>query len=124
MDLRATSRKPRRNKVDATLVKYKDEQLHSRTYYVPNASKLEGKADFFVLLSRGSSDTPSVEGVTYVSGEAKLKPMTDALKAAKFNQPFPDDAPAKILRRGTLTCRPSEDCSFVLLLPSEVRSIE
>lgn len=113
-----------RDKVDATVEKYKDEQLHSRTYQVPNASKLEGKADFFVLLSRASSDTPSVEGVTYVSGEARLKPMTDALKAAKFNQPFPDDAPAKILRRGTLTCRPSEDCRFVLLLPSEVRSIE
>jgi tetratricopeptide (TPR) repeat protein len=112
------------DKVDATIEKYKNERLQSRTYRVPNTSKLEGKADFFVLLAHGSSDTPNVEGVSYVTGEAKLRPMSEALKMAKFNQPFPDDAPAKILRRGTLTCRPSEDCSFVLSLPSEVRSIE
>jgi hypothetical protein len=112
------------DKADAIVEKYKSEQQQSRTYHVANPGKLEGKADFFVLLSRESSDTPKVEGVSQVSGEVKLKPMSEALRSVKFNQPFPDDSRAKILRRGSLTCRPSDDCSFVLTLPSQVRSLD
>jgi hypothetical protein len=110
--------------VDAAVEKYKPELLQARTYQVPNSGKVEGKADFFILLNHGSEAATSVEGVSYVSGEEKLKAMIDLLKATKFNQPFPDDTQLKILRRGTLTCKAGTDCSFVLSLPSEVRTID
>jgi len=112
------------DKVDTEIEKYRSEQLQSRTYHVANAAKVEGKADFFILLDRGSATGATVAAVTYVSGEDKLKSMADPLKAVKFMQPFPDDSEIKILRRGTLTCKPESDCSFVLALPNDVRSID
>jgi len=111
-------------KVDAEVEKYKNEQLQSRTYHVPNASKLEGKADLFVLLNRGSDKTPIVDGVSFVSGEEKLKAMVDPLKSMKFKQAFPDETQVKILRRGTLVCKANSECSFVLVSPSDAHSID
>lgn len=112
------------DKVDAAVEKCKAELLQSRTYHLPNSGKVEGKADFFILLNHGSEATATVEGVSYVSGEEKLKAMIEPLKATKFKQTFPDDTQLKILRRGTLTCKPDSECSFLLTLPTEVKAID
>lgn len=112
------------NKTADAIEKYRNEQQRSRTLRLSNTAKDEGRADFFVLLSPGRGPDASVEGVSFVNGDEKLKAMADALRNAKFSQAFPDDSPVKLLRRGTLSCKPDSDCEFLLAIPSEVKSID
>jgi tetratricopeptide (TPR) repeat protein len=112
------------DKADATVEKYRDESQHDRTIKFANPAKLDGKADFFVLLSTGSGAVARVEGVAFVDGDEKLKPASDALRAAHYDQKFPDDSAVKVLRRGTLSCKTNDDCSFQLMLPSDVRTLD
>lgn len=112
------------DKVDATVEKYRDQSQHDRTIKLANPAKLDGRAEFFVLLSTGSGGAAKVEGVAFVDGDEKLKPASDVLRATHYDQKFPDDAPVKILRRGTLSCKTNDDCSFQLILPSDVRTVD
>lgn len=111
-------------KVDALVEKYRDDLQRYRIITVHNPSKLDGKADFFILLSPGKGSETSVENVLFVGGSDKLKPLADALHAAKFSQRFPDDTPVEIVRRGKLSCQPESDCTLMLALPGEVRSVD
>jgi predicted negative regulator of RcsB-dependent stress response len=95
-----------------------------RTIHLGKA-KETGNADFFVLLSSGSGAKASVEGVKFISGDEKLKSFTDALRSADYHVTFPDDTPVKILRRGILSCSTTTgDCTFVLMLPDDVRTVD
>jgi tetratricopeptide (TPR) repeat protein len=66
------------------------------------------QADFYVVIGPGAK----VEDVRFISGSDKLKAMSDALRAASFNIIFPEGAPTRLLRRGTLSC--SAECVFAL----------
>ncbi|HKN61662.1 MAG TPA: tetratricopeptide repeat protein, partial [Candidatus Acidoferrales bacterium] len=88
-------------------------------------SKETGTADFFVLLSGVAGSPAKAEAVKFVSGDEKLKIFTEALRTAEYRLTFPDDTPLKILRRGTLTCSPTTStCTFVLMLPDDVRTVD
>jgi tetratricopeptide (TPR) repeat protein len=111
-------------KAEAAIAKYRDEFTALNTIKIPNAAKVEGKADFFVLLKTGSGSEAAVESVKFVSGEEKLKPLADALRSAHFDQFLPDTTPVKILRRGTSSCAASDPyCAFQMAQPDEVRSV-
>jgi tetratricopeptide (TPR) repeat protein len=112
------------DKVDAVVEKYRNELRQERSIRVPNTGGLAGKADFFILLSPGKGSENTVEGVAFVDGDGKLKPLTAAIQNAKFNQNFPDETPVKVLRRGTLSCKADSDCGLELALPDDVRSVE
>jgi hypothetical protein len=103
--------------------KYRDQAQRDRTIKFANPAKLDGEADFFVLLSTSQNDAAKVEGVTFISGDEKLKEATGALRTTRYTQRFPDETPAKILRRGKLSCR-NLDCTFLLMLPDDVRSVD
>src|SRR4029453_14593493 len=81
-------------------------------------------ADFYVLLAN-QSGAVVVESVPFISGDESFRRYGDALTRAKFGAVFPDSAPAKILRRGTVSCgtpdRPGP-CRFVMMLPSEAQA--
>jgi tetratricopeptide (TPR) repeat protein len=111
------------DKVDAVVGKYRDQLPQERTIKLSNPAKIDGKADFFVLLSQGRDAAAKVEGVAFMSGDEKLKGYTDALRTARYGQNFPDETPLKILRRGTLSCK-ADDCTFLLALPDDVRSVD
>ncbi|HEX3738461.1 MAG TPA: DUF3857 domain-containing protein [Terriglobales bacterium] len=95
-----------------------------RTIHLGKVASVSGTADFFVIVTSSSGDT-KVQAVKFVSGDEKLKPLTESLRSAKIDFAFPDDAPTKILRRGTLTCsQDSHDCNFVMMLPEDVHSVD
>jgi tetratricopeptide (TPR) repeat protein len=75
-------------------------------------------ADFFLLFT-----APSViQAVKFEEGDEWLSGAADALRAAKFAAMFPDDAPAKILRRAMVVCPKSGGpCGVTLLLPQDAR---
>jgi hypothetical protein len=112
------------DKVDAVVEKYRNDLQQERTIRVSNTVSLAGNADFFVLLSSGQGSQPTVEGVAFVDGDAKLKALTSEIQSARYNQKFPDEIPVKVPRRGTLTCKADADCVFELALPDDVRSVD
>jgi tetratricopeptide (TPR) repeat protein len=110
-------------KVDAVVQKHRDELQQMRTTQLKDPPPLTGNADFWVLLGTNKNGA-TVESVKFVSGEEKLRSLEAALQHLQFNVNFPDDTPAKILRRGNLSCsQAAGNCSFVLMLPDDVRSI-
>jgi tetratricopeptide (TPR) repeat protein len=112
-------------KADAAVAKYKEDLERARTIDLGKVAKETASADFFVLLSRGSSSTATVEGVKFAGGDEKFKRFTDALRTADYHVSFPDDAPVKILRRGILSCTTTTgNCTFVLMLPDDVRTLD
>jgi tetratricopeptide (TPR) repeat protein len=112
-------------KVDAAVAKHKDELQQLRTVDLGKVAKETGSAEFFVLLSRGKGSDATVEAVKFTSGNEKLKGFTDALRTAEYRLTFPDDTPVKILRRGILSCSTATgNCSFVLMLPDDVRTVD
>jgi hypothetical protein len=81
-------------------------------------------ADFFIVLERDpESSTVKVNEVKYISGSKELISADKALMSAQFKFKFPDDSQARILRRGTLGCYAYAGCSFTLLLPEDVHSV-
>jgi tetratricopeptide (TPR) repeat protein len=110
-------------KLDGLVAKYKEELQQARTIRLGKANQT-ASADFFVLL--GPSETGAkVEGSKFISGDEKLRNLTEELRSAKYHFTFPDDVAVKILRRGVVSCSSvAGDCLFVLMLPDDVRSVE
>jgi tetratricopeptide (TPR) repeat protein len=95
-----------------------------RTIHLGKIAPAGGTADFFVIVT-SSSGAAKVEAVKFISGEEKLKPLTENLRNAKIDFAFPDDVPTKILRRGTLSCsQTSHECEFVMTIPEDVHSVD
>jgi tetratricopeptide (TPR) repeat protein len=115
------------DKVDALVGKYREEAAGARTVKVKNSSKQDGHADFFLLLGGGtaSAATATVEDAKFVSGSEELKALADALRSVKYSEKVPDGTPVKILRRGRLSCSAGDaECTLVLELPEDVRSVD
>ena len=110
-------------KVDSTVNQHRDELQQMRTTTLKERPPLTGSAEFWVLLGAANHGV-AVENVKYVSGEEKLRSLEEALRHLKFDVNFPDETPTKILRRGVLSCsQASGSCTFVLVLPDDVRSV-
>ncbi|HEY4902604.1 MAG TPA: DUF3857 domain-containing protein [Candidatus Sulfotelmatobacter sp.] len=113
------------DKVDVMVAKYRDELQRWRTVQVTSAVKQDGSADFFVLLNGGQAAGAVVEDAKFIKGNDGLKGIADALRASKYKQRVPDEAPVKLLRRGTISCRSmSGACSLDLDLPADVKSVD
>jgi hypothetical protein len=81
-------------------------------------------ADFLVSLENAQGKALVTE-VVFVGGDESLKSMADTLRRANFGVVFPDSAPARILRRGTVSCGPpAASCRFVMMLPERAQATE
>ena len=111
-------------KVQPVVDQHRVELQQSRTLKLGKIAPVTGTADFFVLIASAPGGA-KIEAAKFISGEEKLKPLTDNLRSAKVDFAFPDDVPAKILRRGTLTCSKDDgQCQFVMMLPEDVHSVD
>ncbi len=98
--------------------------IKEREFKLPRFLIGTESAEFFVLLtSDGKSKKFKVEEVKFISGSDKMKLQGRQLKSIDFNVPAPDDVPAHFLRRGILGCYQYTGCSFVLLDPATVQSV-
>jgi hypothetical protein len=98
--------------------------IHERTFKLPRFLPGTESAEFFVLLgSDGKSKRFKVEDVKFISGSDKMKLQGKQLKVIDLNVPAPDDVPTRVVRRGILGCYQYTGCSFVLLDPSTVKSL-
>ena len=111
-------------KVTPVVEQHRLELQQSRTLKLGKIAPVSGTADFFVLMTSSSAGT-KIEAAKFISGEEKLKPLSENLRAAKVEFAFPEDVPAKILRRGTLSCsKDTKECEFVMMLPEDVHSVD
>ncbi len=95
-----------------------------RTFKLPRFLSGTESAEFWVLLtSDGKSKSFKVEDVKFISGSDKMKDEGKQLKSIDFKIPAPSDVPAHFVRRGILGCYQYTGCSFVLLDPATVRSL-
>ena len=112
------------NKVQPVVDQHRVELQQSRTLKLGKIAPVTGTADFFVLITSAPGGA-KIEAAKFISGEEKLKPLTDNLRSPKVDFTFPDDVPAKILRRGTLICSKDDgQCQFVMMLPEDVHSVD
>ena len=111
------------DKVETLVAKYRDELERERTVKLKSPGKQDGRADFFLLLGGGGVSGVTVEDGKFVSGSEGMKDIGDALRSVKYSQKVPDEAPVKILRRGTVSCSAGE-CTLVLDLPEDVKSVD
>ncbi len=99
--------------------------MRERTFRLPRFLSGTQSAEFFVLLqSDANGKTFKVADVKFISGSDKLKPYGKQLRTINFNVSAPDDVPARFLRRGILGCYEYTGCSFVLLDPETVHSVD
>jgi len=98
------------------------ELLSLRSYEAGNLLKEKASADFLLLLSPGEKEA-AIEAVQFVSGNEKLRPFATNLKSLRFVEMFPDASPAKLVRRGTLSCSAATgSCVLVLILPEDLHT--
>jgi tetratricopeptide (TPR) repeat protein/transglutaminase-like putative cysteine protease len=99
--------------------------IRERTFKLPRFLPGTQSAEFFVLLaSDGKSKTFKVEDVKFISGSDKMKLQGKQLKSINFNVPAPSDVPTRFVRRGILGCYQYTGCSFVVLDPATVHSLD
>jgi hypothetical protein len=84
----------------------------------------EASADFFLVFARDpKTSAVGVEDTKFISGSEELKSAGAALKATGFKITVPADGDPRVLRRGILVCSPRAGCSFTLLNPTDVQSL-
>jgi tetratricopeptide (TPR) repeat protein len=88
-----------KDKVDAIVRAKKDAFAERESVGLAVQSPGEAAAEFFVVFGKRG-----VDGVRFVTGDERLKAVADALKRLPVANLFPDDGPAKIVRRGKVTC--------------------
>jgi tetratricopeptide (TPR) repeat protein len=95
-----------------------------RTIKLPRIVPATSTAEFFLVFTQDpKTSSLDVADVKFISGSEELKPAGKALLSAPFTFPFPDDGHPNILRRGILSCYVHTGCSFTLINPSDVHSI-
>ncbi len=101
-----------------------DVVIRERTFKLPRFLPGTESAEFFVLLASDGKNKPfKVEDVKFISGSDKMKMQGKVLKNIDFKVSAPDDGPTRFVRRGILGCYQYSGCSFVLLDPATVHSL-
>jgi tetratricopeptide (TPR) repeat protein len=91
---------------------------------VPNL-KTNIEAEFYLVFAPDGTRPGQVAEVRFIKGADELKPFAAQLKTAKYRLVFPDSAPTKIVRRGTLWCvAASGVCTFTLVSPDSITSVD
>ena len=97
-------------RADSAIVEAREHISQGRTVKVIGVGKHYGSANLLILFSAG----PKVEQVKFVSGAEELRVAEKAITAAKFDLPFPDDGPTRVVRSATLFCSQISGCMLAL----------
>jgi tetratricopeptide (TPR) repeat protein len=110
-------------RADAAIRILSAELVRMRTTTIEAGSAGAGTADFVILIGQGSV----AEAVKFITGDASLRTLSDAVLKANFGTLIPADSSAKLLRRATVTCAAPAPaaknpvCTLTLLTLAETR---
>jgi tetratricopeptide (TPR) repeat protein len=101
-----------------------DITITQRTYKLPRFLAGTESAEFFLLFaSDGKGKKFALQDVKFISGSDKMELQGKQLKAIDFNVPVPGEARTRFVWRGILGCYQYTGCSFVVLDPVSVHSL-
>jgi Flp pilus assembly protein TadD len=104
--------------VDDLVAKARQELVEIRTFPFKDLWKEDVAADFLLLFS-----ARHIEAVKFLSGSESLRPLADRLREIRYDSGIPEASPAKLVRRGTLSCSADTgDCNFTFILPENARA--
>jgi Tfp pilus assembly protein PilF len=107
-----------------TVIDTSDQTIAQRTFKLPRFLPGTESAEFFVLLSSDDmSKKFRLEDTKFISGSEKMKLQGKQLRSIDFNVPAPSEVPTKFVWRGILGCYQYTGCSFVVLDPVSVHSL-
>jgi tetratricopeptide (TPR) repeat protein len=106
---------------DDAVIAGRAELIHLRTFRMPVLTKTKSSAEFFLLFTQG---IPAPEA-KFISGSDALRNADKQIGELKIDVPFPDNHPAKLLRRAILSCEPSvARCDLSLIPPDMVHKVD
>lgn len=105
---------------DALVAKYRDGLVAARSIPLKGTGRPGAAADVALLVSAPGT----VDAVRIVSGDQDLAAMIDAVKSIQMTDMFPDRVPAKLLRRGTITCGADKTCTLTLLRSGDAKPVK
>jgi tetratricopeptide (TPR) repeat protein len=98
--------------------------IAERTFKLPRFMSGTESAEFFVLMgSDGKSKKFAPLDTKFISGSEKMRMQGKQLRNIEFNVPAPSDTAARFVWRGILGCYQYTGCSFVVLDPDSVHSL-
>jgi tetratricopeptide (TPR) repeat protein len=98
-----------------------------RTVSLAWSGEKDANAEFFLTFAASATSEKKIkpEQVKFVSGDDSLKTYAAQLQSSLFEVEFPDDTPIHLVRRGVLSCgKGTRQCSMVLMLPEDVRTLD
>lgn len=116
-----------KDKSESYLRKASQNVKNSRTIkFARGAADVKGasEAQYFVTLAPGPDGNAQVIDVRFIGGDGKLRALEANLKSASFGFAFPDEKVTKVIRRGTLFCESDSQCSFIMIDPEGVHSVD
>jgi tetratricopeptide (TPR) repeat protein/transglutaminase-like putative cysteine protease len=106
---------------DDAAIAARTELIHLRTYRMTLLTKTKASAEFYLLFTQG---VPAPE-IKFISGSDALRNADKPIADLKFDVLFPDNHPAKLLRRAILSCEPSAArCDLSLMTPDMVHKVD
>jgi tetratricopeptide (TPR) repeat protein/transglutaminase-like putative cysteine protease len=108
--------------IDALVAQSKPRLAKSRSFAAGKLLTEKAEADFFILLAPGTKSA-KVEAIKFIAGSPDLRPFAENLRTLDFGQMFPEASPTKLVRRGILACTSTGPCTFTLILPENVRTL-
>jgi tetratricopeptide (TPR) repeat protein len=109
---------------NSATVETSEKSISERTFKLPRFLSGTESAEFFLLFaSDGNRKTFTLEDVRFISGSDKMKLHAKQLKGIAFNVPAPLGAHTRFVWRGILGCYQYTGCSFVVLDPMSVHSL-
>jgi tetratricopeptide (TPR) repeat protein len=106
-------------KADALVAEHRADLEAARTFALEVKGIAGKKADVAVLVSAPNV----VAAMKVVGGDQDLAPVAVSVKTLSVDGAFPNDGPARLLRRGTLACGASGACTLTLVLPSDAKPV-
>ena len=112
-------------KTSTTTADTSDTIIHGRTFKLPRFLGGTESAEFFVLLSSDQNHRAfRVENVKFISGSGKMKGEGKQLKSIDFQISAPSETSTRFVWRGILGCYQYTGCSFSVLDPASVQSLD
>ena len=107
-------------KVDALVAEHRADLTKARTTELIGKGPAGKKADFLILVAAPGR----VEAVKFIEGDEEMRAIGSWIEKIPATAIFPDETPAKILRRGVATCDPRGRCTVTLLLPEDAKPVK
>jgi len=90
---------------------------------LPNPTETT-EAEFYVTFVPDASRNAQTAEVKFIRGSEKLKTIGPQLKSLRYNFVFPGDSPTKLIRRGSVVCPKTGACSFTMVSPESITSVD